>query len=165
MFSGRKSITGILIVVSMAAVSAIGVAGSRGEARASTATVPGGITDYQTKKVNQNIILGSQATATTVATKAVPPGQYLVTGMIGVNTQPGSFVVCALSNDYRGNDGVFGTFTNQWSAGAQENVSESEVITIGTGQKIHLTCDDNNGKPNVVVGEAVIEAVPVNALG
>jgi hypothetical protein len=44
------------------------------------------------------------------------------------------------------------------------NVSETEVVKIGTGQSIHLTCDDNNGKPGDVLGEAVIEATPVNAL-
>jgi hypothetical protein len=132
-------------------------------AHASSAAVAGGITDYQVKKVNQTISLGSQAHATTLATKSVPVGRYLVTGMIGVNTQPGSFIVCAVSNG-KGNDGVFGVFTNQWAAAAQENVHETEVVTVSAGQTLNLTCDDNNAKDGDVVGEVVLEALPVNAL-
>jgi hypothetical protein len=127
-------------------------------------TVTGGVHVYEAKNINQNIPLGSQANPTTVATKKVPAGKYLVSGQIGVNTQPGSFVVCALSNVQNGNDGVFGTFTNQWTLAAQENVHESEVLTIAAGQQIHLTCDDNNGNSGDVVGSAVIEAIPVNTL-
>jgi len=160
----RKALFRVLLAGSLIAGSAIAVAASQSTAEPLQTAVAGGVTVYQVKDVNEDITLGSQANPTTVATKAVPPGRYLVTGMIGVNTQPGSFVVCALSNVTNGNDGVFGTFTNQWSAGAQENVHESEVLSIGPRQTIHLTCDDNNGKPNVVVGEAIIEAVPVNKL-
>ena len=131
---------------------------------ASATAVTGGITLYQVKFVNQSITLGSGTSPTTVATKAVPAGKYLVTGFIGVNAQPGSFIVCAVSNTLNGNDGVFGTYANQTGLGAQVNVSETEVVNISTGQSIHLTCDDNNGKPGDVLGEAVIEAIPVNAL-
>jgi hypothetical protein len=155
----------IAVVVAGAVVGAVAVVGPvAAGAGPDATTVVGGITVYQKKLVNQSITLGSQANPTTVATKAVPPGKYLVTGFIGVNSQPGSFDVCALSNTLNGNDGVFGTYANQTSFGAQVNVSETEVLTIGTGQSIHLTCDDNNANPGNVVGEAVIEATPVNAL-
>ncbi len=157
--ASRALITGSLILASV-----MGVAAFRTSAHAPGTAVAGGIADYQVKTAT-SITLGPGTNPTTVATKAVPAGRYLVTGMIGVNTQPGSFIVCALSNTQNGNDGIFGTFTNQWTFGAQENVHESEVLTIHSGQVIHLTCDDNNGKPNNVVGEVVIEAVPVNFLG
>jgi hypothetical protein len=143
------------------------LAGSAVAANAATTIAPrqrGGITDYQTKLVNQNIALGPQSDPTTVATKAVPPGHYLVSGMIGVNAQAGSFIVCALANDLNGNDGVFGVYANQTSSGAEVNVHENEVLSIASGQRIHLTCDDNSGLSGNVVGEAVIEAIPVNRL-
>jgi hypothetical protein len=154
---------GLVGVIAGSAVTA-GAASTVARRATSQTPVTGGVTDYQKRRTGLNINLGPQFNPTTIATKIVPPGKYLVTGMIGVNTQPGSFIVCALSNTTNGNDGIFGTFTNQWSAGAQENVQETEIITISTGQEIHLTCDDNNGKPNNTVGEAVIEAVPVNTL-
>ncbi len=125
---------------------------------------PRGIADYETKLVNQDISLGPQFDPTTVATKAVPPGNYLVTGMIGVNAQAGSFIVCALANVTNGNDGVFGSYANQTNLGAVVNVQENEVLSIAFGQQIHLTCDDNSGLSGNVVGEAVIEAIPVNSL-
>jgi hypothetical protein len=34
----------------------------------------------------------------------------------------------------------------------------------GSGQSIHLTCDDNNAQSGDVVGEGVIEAIPVARL-
>jgi hypothetical protein len=154
---------GLVAVIAGSAVTA-GAATTVARRVVSQTSVTGGVTDYQKRRTGLNINLGPQSNPTTVATKAVPPGNYLVTGLIGVNTQPGSFIVCALSNTTNGNDGIFGTFTNQWSAGAVENVHETEVVTVSTGQEIHLTCDDNNGKPNNGVGEAVIEAVPVNTL-
>lgn len=120
-----------------------------------------GLVDYQTKLVNQSITLGSQSAPTTVATRAVPPGTYFVSGMIGVNAQAGSFIVCALANTPNGNDGVFGVYANQTNLGAEVNVHESETLSIAYGQQIHLTCDDNSGLSGNVVGEAVIEAVPV----
>jgi Collagen triple helix repeat (20 copies) len=123
-----------------------------------------GIADYETKLVNQNIPLGPQSDPTTVATKAVPPGNYLVSGMIGVNAQSGSFIVCALANIPNGNDGVFGSYANQTNQGAQVNVHENEVLSIASGQQIHLMCDDNSGLSGNVVGEVVIEAIPVNQL-
>lgn len=159
----------------VAAASLLGIAGlavantsaSAAPARhvvASAAAVAGGTTVYQVKQVNESIALGSQADPTTLAVKAVPAGKYLVTGEIGVNTQPGSFIVCAVSNTTAGNDGVFGVYTNQTSEGAQENVNETEVVTVSSGQSIHLTCDDNNGKPGDDVGSTVLEATPVNSL-
>jgi hypothetical protein len=120
-----------------------------------------GVAVYQARSNNVGIDLGSQ---TTVLTKKVPAGKYLVHGSIQVNTQPGSFIVCALSNTLNGNDGIFGVFTNQWTFAAQENVSEEEVVTIAAGQSIHLTCDDNSGKAGNIVGDAVIEAIPANAV-
>jgi hypothetical protein len=84
--------------------------------------------------------------------------------MIGVNSQPGSFVVCNVANTFPGNDGVFGTYANQTGQAAQVNVHETEVVSVAAGQEIYLGCDDNNGLPGNVVGEAVIEAVPVNYL-
>lgn len=149
-------------LVSVIATSAVTAEAS--QTSPASSSVKGGVTDYEAKLTGLNVSLGPQFSPTTVATKAVPPGKYLVSGMIGVNTQPGSFIVCALANTTNGNDGIFGTFANQWSAGAQENVHETEVVTISTGQLIHLTCDDNNGNPNNVVSEAVIEAVPINSL-
>jgi hypothetical protein len=125
---------------------------------------PQGIADYETKLVNQDIPLGPQSDPTTVATKAVPPGNYLVSGMIGVNSQAGSFIVCALANVPNGNDGVFGSYANQTNLGAAVNVHENEVLSIASGQQIHLTCDDNSGLSGNVVGEAVIEAIPVTSL-
>lgn len=119
-----------------------------------------GLVDYETKLVNQSITLGSQSAPTTVATKAVPPGTYLVSGMIGVNAQAGSFIVCALANTLNANDGVFGVYANQTNLGAEVNVHESERLSIASGEQIHLTCDDNSGLSGNVVGEAVIEAVP-----
>jgi hypothetical protein len=163
-----RRLFGATVLLTLAALITAGAA-SASPARATGGTSPattvtGGITLYQVKLVNQSITLGSQASPTTVATKAVPAGKYLVTGFIGVNAQPGSFIVCAVSNTLNGNDGVFGTYANQTGLGAEVNVSETEVVKIGTGQSIHLTCDDNNGKSGDVLGEAVIEATPVNAL-
>jgi hypothetical protein len=114
--------------------------------------------------VNQDIPLGPQSDPTTVATKAVPRGSYLVSGMIGVNAQAGSFIVCALANDLNGNDGVFGVYANQTSKAAEVNVDENEVLSIAHQQEIHLTCDDNSGLSGNVVGEAVIEAIPISSL-
>lgn len=128
------------------------------------AAVSGGIADYQVKLVNQDTALGSQSHPTTLATKSVPAGRYLVTGEIGVNTQPGSYIVCSVSNTRNGNDGVFGVFTNQTADAAQENVTETEVVRVSSGQSLHLTCDDNNGKTGDAVGEVILEATPVNAL-
>jgi hypothetical protein len=127
-------------------------------------SVTGGIKLYQKELTGLSLPLGNQASPTTVATKSVPAGTYLVHGFIGLNAQPGSFIVCALSNVENGNDGIFGVYANQTAQGMQINVAESEAVTVSSGQAIHLTCDDNNGKSGDVVGEAVIEAIPVNAL-
>jgi hypothetical protein len=167
-----RRLLGATVLLTLAALTTAGAASASPAAPRAHATggtspataVTGGITLYQVKLVNQSITLGPQASPTTVTTKAVPAGKYLVTGFIGVNAQPGSFIVCAVSNTLNGNDGVFGTYANQTGLGAEVNVSETEVVNIGTGQSIHLTCDDNNAKPGDVLGEAVIEAIPVNAL-
>lgn len=152
-------------ILAAGVVAALGAAAFGGPIAAHAgpvaSTVAGGITVYQTKLVNQAIALGSPSNPTTVATKAVPPGKYLVTGFIGVSTQPGSYIVCVVTGTLNANDGVFGTFA---SPGGQVNVSETEVLTIATGHSIILECDDNFGRPGEVVGEAVIEATPVNAL-
>ena len=167
-----KRLFGAAVVLALTVPTTAGAASAASFAPRAHATngaspavaIAGGVTVYQVKLSNQSITLGSQANPATVATKAVPAGKYLVTGFVGVNAQPGSFIVCAVSNTLNGNDGIFGTYANQTGLGAEVNVSETEVVTIGTGQSIHLTCDDNNGKPGDVVGEAVIEATPVNAL-
>lgn len=133
-------------------------------AAASGPSVPGGITVYQVKRpcCHRYVTLGSQSNPSTIAVKAVPPGNYLVTGSIDVGAQTGSYIVCAVSNSLNGNDGVFGDYAT--AVGGTVTVSETEVITIATGQAIHLTCDDNSGKPGNVVFEEILEATPVNEL-
>lgn len=153
------AVTAVLVTTAHAA----GAAKLGGTTQAAS-PVTGGIKVYEAKLTGLSIALGPQSNPTTVATEAVPAGTYLVTAFIGVGTQPGSFIVCALSNVTNGNDGVFGVFTNQWTLGAQENVRESETVQVSLGQSIHLTCDDNNGRSGDVVGEAVLDAVPVSAL-
>jgi hypothetical protein len=155
----RKRVIGVGIT---AAAVVTAVTGATVASASSAAT--GGETVYQVKKVAQNIPLGSSSNPTTLAVKSVPAGKYLVTGLIGVGSQPGSFIVCALSNSLNGNDGVFGTYVNQTSDGAQANVQETEILTVPAGGAIHLTCDDNNGKAGETVGEVVVEATAVSAL-
>ena len=161
--SGTNHATRRFLAVAIGASCVAGLAFAVGFAVPVMATTSG-VAVYQARSNNVGVDLGSQANATTVLTKKVPAGKYLVHGQIGVNTQPGSFIVCALSNTLNGNDGIFGVFTNQWTFGAQENVSEDEVLKIAAGQSIHLTCADNNGKAGDTVGDAVIEAIPANAV-
>lgn len=126
----------------------------------------GGISLYETKLkcCDLGISLGSDTAPTTVATRAVPPGNYLVSGMISVGAQPGSEIACEVANTAGGNDGVFGVYQNQTGQEDVVNVHEQEVVSVASGQKIYLTCEDNNAQPNDGVGEAVIEAIPVNYL-
>lgn len=151
----------------LAAVAAAGLLGLAGLALAGApadASSTNRITVYQVKDVNENVSLGSQAYPTSLAVKSVPAGKYLVTAEIGVSTQPGSFIVCALADTALGNDGVFGEFTNQTTQGAVENVTVTDVISVSKTQAIHFTCDDNNGKPGDVVHSAVVEATRVSHL-
>jgi hypothetical protein len=123
-----------------------------------------GIHVFETKLVGQSISLGGATKPTTVATKSVPAGKYLVDAMIAVNVQPGSFIVCAVSNTLNGNDGVFGTYQNEASSVANVDVAENEVVAVAAGQSIQLTCDDNADKLGNLVGEAVIDATKVKTL-
>jgi hypothetical protein len=131
-------------------------------AGASSSTVVGGITLYQARVTNAHIQLGPQSSPTLVLSKAVPVGTYLVTAEVGVTKQTGSYIVCAVANVVNGNDGVFGT--NGMNEGGQVNVAETEVIKVTAGQSLHLMCDDNIGLKGNVVGTALMEATPVNAL-
>jgi hypothetical protein len=151
-------------LTAVAAAGLLGLAALAVAGAPADASSPSGITVYQVKNVDENVALGSQSDPTSLAVKSVPAGKYLVTGEIGVDTQPGSFIVCAVSNTTLGNDGVFGEFTNQTADGAMENVTVTEVVTVSKKQSIHLTCDDNNGNSGDVVHSAVVEATPVSSL-
>jgi len=161
---GLAIIAAATTAAASAAAATAGPAAHTPAGTAGTASATGGITLYQKKLTGLSISLGSQANPNIIATKSVPPGKYLVHGFIGLNAVSGSFIVCNLSNVPNTNDGIFGTYANQATLGMQVNVAETETVTVSSGQQIHLMCDDNNGKSGDVVGEAVIEAIPVNAL-
>jgi hypothetical protein len=130
----------------------------------SPAPVAGGITVYQARFTGAHIVLGSQRHPSLILTKAVPPGQYLVHALVGVDVQPGSFDVCAVANVENGNDGVFSTSSNGSARPEVNTLAWDEVLTIGAGQSIRLMCDDNAAQRGNWVDEAVLEAVPVSTL-
>lgn len=137
---------GWIVVAVVAAVMGAGAI-TAPVAASSNPTVSGGITVYQVKRpcCRHYATLGSEADPTTIAVKAVPPGTYLVTGMIGVGSQPGSYIVCALSNALNGNDGIFGDYAT--TTGGAVSVSETEVVTTTTGQSITSPATTTPGRP------------------
>lgn len=155
--------TRIIVVAASAAVAAGTVALT--PAIASTATsLPGSVSVYQAKVVNQDVVLGPQSDPSTLTkTRLLPKGTYLITAAVGAVIASHDQIVCA-ANINGGNDGVFGTAGNPGTGGIYGTATMTDTVTVNGRQAIGVTCNSFNYGNGTYATSAVVEAVPVVAV-
>ena len=136
------------------------IGGAANAATPSTTTMINRPTVYQSKQVNQNLLLGPQwAPSTLTKTAPLPAGTYLITGIVGAVISSHDQIVC--STQVSGNDGVFGTAGNPGTGGIYGTATMTDTLTVTTGQVLSLVCNSFNYGLGTYATTAVIEAVPV----
>lgn len=163
MISRRKGV-GAAVIAAAAAVLAVGYAsGSAAYGAPETSSVPGGITVYQEKIVNQHVVLGPQSAPTTlISSTRLPAGTYMITATVGAVISSHDQIVCAAG--VNGNDGVFGTAGNPGAGGIYGTATITDTWTVTAGQQITLGCNSFNYGKGTYAGSVVLNLVPVNHL-
>jgi hypothetical protein len=144
-----------------AAGLATGIALPATAASPATRATPVALTVYQSKIVNQQIVLGPQSDPTVLtSTPPLPSGTYLVTAIAGAVIASHDQIVCA-AYPGSGNDGVFGTAGNPGTGFIYGTATMTDTVTVTAGQQINLGCNSFNYGLGTLAAEAVLEAIPV----